>query len=500
MKIGERRIMTEIIIIGGGVAGLSAGIYAQLNGFKATICEKHNIAGGNLTGWQRGKFHIDNCIHWLTGTNPNSNHYKMWKDLNVLGNTKIYQPKTLYTYEEKGIRISLDKDLAQTQQDMLTIAPEDKKEIFAFFKAIKMVQGIMGIAGDKHDKKSDLFQKLISFPTLYKYYRMSTGDLAKLFKNRILQGFITSMLGTEFAAIALLIVFATFGGENGGIPYGSSVAMAERMTNRFLSLGGTLHLKKEAIKITNPTTNKQIVEFSDGSTISGDYVIIATELPHAFEKLLNLPLPKQFLSQLNNPKMLRFSSYQCAFSCKEEKLPFSGDFIFKLTKELQKKLKTENLILREFSHEASFAPKGYNVIQTLTFCKEEDCINFINLRKKPQKYAIKKAEIAAAIQSAIEKKFPQLAGKLECIDVWTPATYNRYTNAETGAYMGFLFPPKTRPKQLNNTVKQRPNVILASQWLHAPGGLPIAASVGKNAVTRILEYERKNKSKTIPKK
>ena len=76
--------MAKILIIGGGVSGLSAGIYAQLNGHSAVVCEKHAVAGGNLTGWQRGEYHIDNCIHWLTGTNPASKSYKMWEDLGVL--------------------------------------------------------------------------------------------------------------------------------------------------------------------------------------------------------------------------------------------------------------------------------------------------------------------------------------------------------------------------------------------------------------------------------
>ena len=42
--------MAEIIIIGGGVAGLSAGIYAQLNGHKATIYEKHFKAYKEIYG------------------------------------------------------------------------------------------------------------------------------------------------------------------------------------------------------------------------------------------------------------------------------------------------------------------------------------------------------------------------------------------------------------------------------------------------------------------
>ena len=64
--------MKTVLIIGGGVSGLSAGIYARYHGYNAVICERHKLAGGNLTGWTREGYHIDNCIHWLTGTSPNT--------------------------------------------------------------------------------------------------------------------------------------------------------------------------------------------------------------------------------------------------------------------------------------------------------------------------------------------------------------------------------------------------------------------------------------------
>ena len=83
------------------------------------------------------------------------------------------------------------------------------------------------------------------------------------------------------------------------------------------------------------------------------------------------------------------------------------------------------------------------------------------------------------------------------LDVWTPATYRRYTNTEIGSYMSFLFPSKSLPKKLSNLVKEKPRVILASQWLQAPGGLPIAAQVGKDAIARIIQKEKHRKRARI---
>jgi phytoene dehydrogenase-like protein len=152
--------MAKILIIGGGVAGLSAGIYAQMNGHQATICERQKNTGGNLTGWQRGEYHIDNCIHWLTGTNPAMDTYKIWKDLGDLGNVDVYQGDTLYTYEYKGKRLSLYRDLEKMQDEMIAIAPEDKKEILSLIKAVNFLQGMSGIGGKKHNKKYNIFQDL----------------------------------------------------------------------------------------------------------------------------------------------------------------------------------------------------------------------------------------------------------------------------------------------------------------------------------------------------
>ena len=93
--------MATVVIIGGGVSGLSAGIYTRLTGNRAIICEKHTTAGGNLTGWKRGEYTIDNCIHWLTGTNPATKTYKMWKELGALGNVEILQGGSIYTCEDR---------------------------------------------------------------------------------------------------------------------------------------------------------------------------------------------------------------------------------------------------------------------------------------------------------------------------------------------------------------------------------------------------------------
>ena len=73
----------KITIIGGGVAGLSAGIYAAMNGFDTEIIEMHTTAGGQCTAWDRKKYRFDYCLHWLLGTSKGAFN-DIWKETNVL--------------------------------------------------------------------------------------------------------------------------------------------------------------------------------------------------------------------------------------------------------------------------------------------------------------------------------------------------------------------------------------------------------------------------------
>lgn len=484
--------MAKILIIGGGVSGLSAGIYAQMNGHHAVVCERHCVAGGNLTGWDRGEYHMDNCIHWLTGTNRATKTYKMWEELGVLGSVEIFQGESLYTCEYQGTTLSLYHDLHRIEQEMLAISPVDKKEIRSLIHAVRVMQGIFGIAGEKHDKKLTVTEMLFGIPALMKYYRLTTSELAVRFTHPLLRSFIRAFWGDDSGSLALLMVFAHYCGENGGIPSGSSCAMAERMTERLTSLGGTLLLGKEATKINHAGGKAESVTFSDGTTVGADYVVLTSDPAVIFKKLLDSPMPKQLERKYHNKRLKRFSSYQCAFACDLADPPFRGDFIFDAPVEYRSKLHLDQVIVREFSHEKTFAPDGKNILQTLSWCYEEDAEQFIALRSRDREaYKKKKQEIATHLMHLLVEKFPQLEDRLTCLDVWTPATYKRYTDSEMGSYMSFMLPSKMLPTRDSNRVPGLSNVILATQWQQIPGGLPIAAKGGKTAAETIDKLEQR---------
>ena len=175
-----------------------------------------------------------------------------------------------------------------------------------------------------------------------------------------------------------------------------------------------------------------------------------------------------------------------------------SEIFSEIPKEYHEFLHTDRLIVREFSHEKDFAPEGKNILQTMTFIMEDEAKSFIALREQDRKaYHEKKKEMAEILLRLIEDQFPKMKGTLQYVDMWTPATYRRFTGSDMGSFMSFVLPSKALPLCVSNRVKGLPNVILATQWMQAPGGLPMAAEIGKKAAATIA---RREKNKTFQRK
>jgi hypothetical protein len=149
------------------------------------------------------------------------------------------------------------------------------------------------------------------------------------------------------------------------------------------------------------------------------------------------------------------------------------------------------LMLREFSHEESFAPAGKSILQTMIYCMEDDAKALVALREDKIAYAERKKQMEAAVEHIICDRVPGLQGKIACLDSWTPATYERFVGSEVGSFMSFIMPASAAPMQMSGKIEGLQNVYLATQWQMAPGGLPIAATAGIDAVKLIGQSEKK---------
>lgn len=484
----------KIIIIGGGVAGLSAGIYGALEGYDCTILERHSCLGGNLTGWNRDGYHIDNCIHWLTGTAEGTELRQVWETLGALTpQTEMCRTERFYGSVYGGQSISMLPDADATREMMLDAAPFDRDAIESFFDAVKLA------AQAQTERRLTPKQAARLGLSMVKYGSTDLYGLSARFRHPLLRRVITDYIPGDYVAAGLVWAYAAYTCGNGGIPMGGSAMMAKRMADRFDSLGGKALTNAEVTGIRLENTKAVGVTLKNGEVLYADYVVCACDPEVTFGRLLGKRYCPPYLEKCykNGEKYPIFSSFHAAFAADVIPLDLCHNTVTEVRPLCVGSESVSRMVIREYSHDPSFAPSGHTVLQTVVFQRAADCEMWQELRKNREAYANKKSELAAEIMCRVEESVPELKGRLRLLDSWTPATYNRYFGANKGAYMSFGVTSGAKRKAVSPRVRGLENVLLATQWQKAPGGLPTAALSGKLAAETIAKIEgsRKNLSR-----
>ena len=205
----------SLLVIGAGITGLSTGIHALLKGYNVEIFEKNDFPGGCCTGWFREGYYIDNCMHWLTGTNQHTKGFKLWKKLGAISETSnLYQGEYFYKSVYDNNEIALSTDTKKLRKEMLDLSSADAEETSRFVDAIEELV------------KANQINNFICTPFVvakgylknYLYYhKLSLGELSKKFKHPLLQRLFTDYFPAEYSSLSLICAYATFASGNGKV-------------------------------------------------------------------------------------------------------------------------------------------------------------------------------------------------------------------------------------------------------------------------------------------
>src|SRR5262252_10825317 len=128
----------KVIIIGGGIAGLCAGVYAQKSGYLAEVLEMNETAGGLATSWRRGDYTFETCLHWLVGSSPHGRMHAQWQEVFDIDKlTFVYPEEFVRLEDEKGESLGIYANVDRLEAELLQRAPQDAVEIRRLTSAIR---------------------------------------------------------------------------------------------------------------------------------------------------------------------------------------------------------------------------------------------------------------------------------------------------------------------------------------------------------------------------
>lgn len=491
----------KIIIIGAGISGLTAGIYARKAGFETDIYESHTVAGGMCTAWKRKGYTIDGCIHWITGSKKGSDLYKIWETCGALGdNIEMVHPDYIsaYRYENRYYYVYANPD--KLEQELLSISAEDADEIKKFVQIIRISQKLPFPAG-KPQELSGFFEKMKFYFPYVKYgkhlsmvSKISIGDYILRFKSPIIRQMLASVIPHQsLTAVALFSTLATFASHDDGWPQGGSHAMTERIKERFLSMGGRIHLGMPVEKIIVENGKAIGIKLKNQTEIKSDYTIPAISADVLFDQLLDGKYSDAYFEErfADNKNYLLMSATLAAFGVNADMSQYPHNLYVKARRPLYiNKTEITEFCINHYCHEPSFAPAGKSVMEVMLADSEFEYWRKLK-NSSAEEYKRVKEELTARIIEEIEYVYPEIKNRIEMTDMATPLTFQRYTGSYRGSYMSFCTTPGSSFQNHKGTISGIKNVYLAGQWAMLHGGLPIAAAAGKFAVQRICKREGK---------
>ncbi|HID63547.1 MAG TPA: NAD(P)/FAD-dependent oxidoreductase [Anaerolineae bacterium] len=121
----------SIIIIGAGLAGLSTGCYAPMNGYHSHILEHHTTPGGVAACWKRKGYLIDGGIHFLMGHRPGQPIYDLYRELGTAQANRFLDLTTYGRFidEASGRIVKITQDLDRLGRDLKAFSPDDSRAI-----------------------------------------------------------------------------------------------------------------------------------------------------------------------------------------------------------------------------------------------------------------------------------------------------------------------------------------------------------------------------------
>lgn len=255
----------DIMILGGGIAGLGAALKARELGREYTIFESQERAGGLLDNFTIDGFRFDNAVHLSFATEPKVR--------------EIFDKVDYYTHPAEGWNFDNDKWLKHPiQNNLFSLSPNEKVEM------IKSFLERPEVVGDDYDSwLRHQYGNVIAERYPIKYTKKYWGtDASKL---------STTWIGNRMRRASLdEILFGAFVAKTPNTYYTKEM--------RYPKVGGYRAFIEPLIsqskieykhRATEVDPLQKVVKFSNGESIEYIKLISSIPLPNLSEMTVNIP-------------------------------------------------------------------------------------------------------------------------------------------------------------------------------------------------------------------
>jgi phytoene dehydrogenase-like protein len=494
----------KVIIIGGGIAGLSCGCYLQMNGYQTEILEANTVPGGLCVAWDRGPYVFDGCLRWLVGTNPSSSFHHIWNELGAIDGRPILDHDEFLRVEgADGQVLSLSCDLDQLARDFKRIAPEDSALIDNLMRAARRCasleppeQPLELMSG--LEKMKLLARYFPMLPTLARWKNREFAAYVATYRNPFLRQALMAVVGdVRMSALVLVMVLGFRSRKNAGYVAGGSRAFARAVADRYDRLGGVLRYRTQVASVTVKNSRATGVKCADGTAIPASTVVSCADGRTTLFKMLE----GRYLNKQLRYAYAHFEVFPALFQASLGVNRTFPEAPRELSLALSRPLMVDDatrhdrLEVAVFGCDSGLCPAGKSIL-IVRFAGSFDYWTKLK-QHQPDDYAQAKQKLLQEVIGILDQRFPELARHIEYTDLATPATFERFTGNWQGSIQGWLPTPRILGRRFPRTLPGLKDFFMAGHWVEPGGGLPSAALSGKYVAQMICARDGREFAATV---
>ena len=518
----------DVVIIGGGISGLtSAALYSRF-GMSVCLLEMDARPGGYVAGFRRKDFRFDSAIHWLNQCGPKGYVTQVFQ---AIGQDfpKATVQKNIRRYRGGDVDYLVTNTPDDFMNTLIKGFPKDEKGIRKFFRDAKRIAKSF----ESYNRISrtmdtmNLFEKAVRGMRMLKFaipfipqisYHGDEGvkkGLAKYFTEPEL----IKLFASEPDLLSCLIPISWAYIEDFQTPpEGGSQTFAEWLLHVVTEYNNDVFFKSRVTEVLvedGKTTGVRFDHRGDNFEIKAKYVIAACDVETLYERMLpkGTATPK-FLDNLRNAELYASAvTLNIGLNCTAESLGFAEEMIYLANQDptLSRDAHgngdphTSGIhMLAASARDKSLAPEGKGTLTVFIpgFIDQYDRwrteVDENGNEVRGEAYNNLKQEIADIVIARIETELDiKLKENIAYLDIATPITHERYTGNRGGTMMG------ARPGKANMQAKvahyKTPvkNLYLSGHWAELGGGVPVAVRAAMNTTLLVLQKENKKAYKVL---
>jgi len=476
--------MKSVVIIGGGLGGLTSGALLAKQGYRVTLLEQHNIIGGSATRFKRrGGFNVEVGLHEMDDPFAEGSKKEIFTALGVYDNIEFVQPKELFHVKTANYDFTMPDGFTEAYSALVATFPDETEGIKAYFELITAI-------ALEYEKLVNMkwWQKLLFpfiFKSIFKYRQTSLQEvLDTLFKDEELKLILCTNIQyyhdrpSDFSFLYHSIAQYAYYNGGGWFIKGGSQELSNYLASIITEYNGTIIKKANVVKVLQKKGSAiGVVYEKKGTSISLEADIIISNaspmqtyemasLPYTQDKTVGISLYTLYLGFSQNIKTVYGEKAYSQFNYSK------FDSLDTYTSSLQRPMLERGHVFVDYSQiDAALTDKdkSLGVICGVDYLKDWEVLS-------DEAYKAKKEQLTITLIAELEATHPGISKLVEYAELATAKTMQRYLKTPEGTAYGFAPTAKQFFREPEVKSNKLENLYFVGAWVIGGGFTPAIMS------------------------